>query len=118
MPAMKALTYEGPHTIAVSDVPDATPRDLDGAVVRRREEISILRSLGVTEKIIRQLWLLEAGLLGLLGGIFGALLGWAGAQIAVRFVGRTVNALYFSTTVQSARLDGGEFILALVIALG
>jgi putative ABC transport system permease protein len=92
-------------------------QSLDGAVVRRREEISILRSLGVTEKIIRQLWLLEAGLLGLLGGIFGALLGWAGAQIAVRFVGRTVNALYFSTTVQSARLDGGEFILALVIAV-
>src|SRR4051794_37870143 len=31
---VKALTYEGPETIAVSDVPDPTPKDLDGAVVR------------------------------------------------------------------------------------
>jgi putative ABC transport system permease protein len=93
-------------------------QSLDGAVVRRREEISILRSLGITEKIIRQSWLLESAVLGLAGGIIGALFGWAGAQIAVRFVGRTVNALYYSTSVQSARLDGGEFMLALGIALG
>jgi putative ABC transport system permease protein len=93
-------------------------QSLDGAVVRRREEIGILRSLGITEKIIRQSWLLEAAVLGLVGGVLGALLGWGGAQIAVRFVGRTVNALYYNTSVQSARLNGGEFMLALGIALG
>ncbi len=93
-------------------------QSLDGAVVRRREEISILRSLGVTERFIRQAWLLEAALLGLIGGVLGALLGWGGAQVAVRFVGRTVNALYYTTSVQSARLTGGELLLALGIALG
>ena len=93
-------------------------QSLDGAVVRRREEISILRSLGVTEKIILQSWLLEAAVLGLIGGGLGALLGWGGAQIAVRLVGRTVNALYYSTSVQSARLSGGELLLALGIAVG
>ena len=93
-------------------------QSLDGAVVRRREEISILRSLGITESIIRRSWLLEAAVLGLIGGGLGALLGWGGAQIAVRFVGRTVNALYYSTSVQSARLSGGELLLALGIALG
>ena len=93
-------------------------QSLDGAVVRRREEIGVLRSLGVTEKIIRQSWLLEAAVLGLIGGGLGALLGWGGAQVAVRFVGRTVNALYYTTNVQSARLSGGELLLALGLALG
>lgn len=92
-------------------------QSLDGAVVRRREEIGVLRSLGVTEKIIRHVWLLEATLLGLVGGAFGALLGWGGAQFAVRFVARTVNALYFATTVQSARLDAGEFFIAIALAV-
>lgn len=31
---MRALTYEGPEQIAVSDVPDPTPEAVDGAVVR------------------------------------------------------------------------------------
>ncbi len=92
-------------------------QSLDGAVMRRREEIAVLRSLGVTEKIIRRVWLLEAALLGIFGGALGAALGWAGAQFAVRFVGRTVNALYYSTSVQSARLDFGEFLAAMFIAV-
>jgi putative ABC transport system permease protein len=93
-------------------------QSLDGAVVRRREEIGVLRSLGVTETMIRRAWLLEAALLGACGGILGALLGWGGAQLAVRLVGRTVNALYFATTVQSARLSGGEFLAAVALAVG
>lgn len=93
-------------------------QSLDGAVVRRREEIGVLRSLGIPEGAIWRAWLLEAALLGLLGGLVGALLGWVGAQFAVRFVGRTVNALYYSTTVNSARLSGTELLAALGLALG
>ena len=48
-------------------------QSLDGAVVRRREEIAVLRSLGVPEAIVRRVWLLEAALLGLAGGVVGAL---------------------------------------------
>ena len=90
---------------------------LDGAVVRRREEIGILRSLGVEECLIRRAWLLEAALLGLVGGALGALLGWAGAQFSVRLVGRTVNALYYSTSVDAARLEWGELVAALLLAV-
>ncbi len=92
-------------------------QSLDGAVVRRREEIGVLRSLGVTEKIIRRAWLLEAMLLGFFGGALGVLLGWGGAQFAVRFIGKTVNTLYYATTVNSARLDAGEFFIAIGLAL-
>jgi len=88
---------------------------LDGAVVRRRGEIAILRSLGVDESAVRCAWLLEAAALGLLGGGLGLGLGWAGAQVAVRAVGRTVNALYFATTVDSASLQAREVGFALVL---
>ncbi|MCX6953208.1 MAG: FtsX-like permease family protein [Verrucomicrobia bacterium] len=90
---------------------------LDGAVVRRRSEIAILRSLGVEEGTLRRAWLAEAAVLGLLGGAFGLLLGWAGAQFSVRAVGQTVNALYYATTVGSAGLDAGEIVLGLVLGL-
>lgn len=90
---------------------------LDGAVVRRRAEIAILRSLGVEERAIRRVWIAEAALLGLLGGAGGVILGWAGAQVSVRAVGQTVNALYYATTVESAGLNFTEVGLGLLIGL-
>jgi putative ABC transport system permease protein len=87
---------------------------LDGAVVRRRAEIAVLRSLGVEARAIQRAWLAEAAVLGLAGGALGLLLGWAGAQGAVRAVGQTINALYYSTTVASAALAWPEIALGLV----
>jgi len=86
---------------------------LDCAVVRRRSEIAVLRSLGVDASTLRRAWLAEAAVLGLLGASLGLLLGWAGAQFAVRAVGQTVNALYFSTSVQAARLTLPESLISL-----
>jgi putative ABC transport system permease protein len=90
---------------------------LDGAVVRRRPEIAILRSLGVDEAVIRRVWVYESALLGLAGGGLGLLLGWAGAQVSVRAVGQTVNALYFGTTVKTASLDAREVVIGLGLGL-
>jgi putative ABC transport system permease protein len=90
---------------------------LDGAVVRRRQEIAILRSLGVRQRVVQQLWLLESVLLGLIGGALGVLLGWAGAQLSVRMVGQTVNALYYNTTVAAAGLSPGEAWVGMGIGL-
>ncbi len=81
---------------------------LDGAVARRRSEIAMLRSLGVEAAMIRRAWLAEAAALGLAGGAVGLLLGWAGAQIAVRAVSATVNALYHASTVTAATLSWSE----------
>jgi putative ABC transport system permease protein len=90
---------------------------LDGAVVRRRPEIAILRSLGVEEKTIQRAWLYESAMLGLAGGALGLLLGWAGAQVSVRAVGQTVNALYYATTVKTASLDAREIVIGLALGL-
>lgn len=90
---------------------------LDGVVLRRREEIGILKSLGVTDGAIQTAFLIEAGLLGLSGGVLGVLLGWVGAQGAVGAVTRTMNALYGATSEQRAALSAGEALLALMIAI-
>lgn len=90
---------------------------LDGAVVRRRGEIAILRSLGVEETSIRRAWLAEAALLGLVGGACGILLGWGGAQFSVRAVGQTVNALYYATTVATAAPSPVDVGIGLALGL-
>lgn len=91
---------------------------LDGVVLRRREEIGILKSLGVTDRAIQIAFLIEAGLLGLCGGVLGVLLGWLGAQAAVGGVTQTMNALYGATSEQQASLSVGEAVLALSISIG
>lgn len=90
---------------------------LDGVVLRRREEIGILKSLGVTDRAIEIAFLVEAGLLGICGGILGVLLGWIGAQGAVGGVARTMNALYGATSEQHATLSVREALLALAISI-
>lgn len=90
---------------------------LDGVVLRRREEIGILKSLGVTDRAIQIAFLIEAGLLGLCGGALGVLFGWLGAQGAVGGVTKTMNALYGATSEQQAALSLSEALLALSISI-
>jgi putative ABC transport system permease protein len=90
---------------------------LDGVVIRRREEIGVLKSLGVTDTEIQRAFLIEALLLGIVGGLLGLLVGWLGAQAAVGGVSKTVNALYGASSVKGASLHLGEAALSLGIAL-
>ncbi len=53
------------------------------AILERRREIGILKALGAGNRDIKQLFFAEAGAMGLLGGVFGVLIGWT--------IGRTIN---------------------------
>lgn len=90
---------------------------LDGVVLRRRAEIGILKTLGMTDAVIQTAFLVEAACLGTVGGILGVGLGWLGAQASVGGVSRTVNALYGATQARSATLHGDDVALGLGIAL-
>ena len=53
------------------------------AILERRREIGILKALGASDGDVKKLFFTEAGCMGLLGGVFGVLLGWA--------IGRGIN---------------------------
>jgi putative ABC transport system permease protein len=69
------------------------------SVVQRRREVAILRSIGAMKWQISGIFALEAGVVGVLGGIVGMGLGALLAVGAVGAVGKTVDALYVDTPV-------------------
>jgi putative ABC transport system permease protein len=46
------------------------------AILERRREIGVLKALGAADGDVKQLFFVEAGVMGLAGGVFGVLLGW------------------------------------------
>ncbi len=65
------------------------------AVVRRRTQFALLRVLGVTRGRLAALVAAEGALLGVAGSIIGLALGYALAQIAVRYAGGDLGSGYF-----------------------
>ena len=47
------------------------------AILERRREIGVLKALGATDRDVRKLFFAEAGVMGVAGGVFGVILGWA-----------------------------------------
>ncbi|MGC2527945.1 MAG: FtsX-like permease family protein [Candidatus Acidiferrum sp.] len=46
------------------------------AILERRREIGILKALGAADRDVKQLFFVEAGVMGLFGGILGVVFGW------------------------------------------
>jgi len=46
------------------------------AILERRREIGVLKALGAADSDVQQLFFVEAGVMGFLGGIFGVGIGW------------------------------------------
>ena len=90
---------------------------MEAAVVKRRDEIGVLLSLGVEPKSIERAWWLESAVLGAVGSGLGLVLGWGMAQLTVRAIAQTVNALYVNTTATAAAWHHGEAALAFGIGL-
>jgi putative ABC transport system permease protein len=59
-------------------------------VTERTQEIGLMKSLGYTNTSILNLFIVEAMIVGLFGGIAGTLMGMAGAYIAESFMGLPV----------------------------
>ena len=46
------------------------------AILERRREIGVLKALGAADRDVKELFFVEAGVMGLFGGMLGTLLGW------------------------------------------
>jgi putative ABC transport system permease protein len=53
------------------------------AILERRREIGIMKAIGASDADVKGLFFAEAGAMGLLGGMFGTVLGW--------IIGRVIN---------------------------
>lgn len=87
-------------------------------VLQRRGLIGTLRVLGVTRREIFSMVLWEAGVIGLAGSVIGILAGLWLAQGLVHLVTRTINELYFVTTVSQVHALPGSLLKGLALGCG
>ena len=86
------------------------------SVVRRRAQFALLRVLGVTRRRLTMLIVAEGARIGGAGSALGLALGFALAQIAVRWVGADLGSGYFRGIVPTLELE--PVALGLFFALG
>jgi putative ABC transport system permease protein len=91
---------------------------VSASVARRRHEIGILRSLGVTRNEVRALFLGEAIVLGLFGVVFGLVGGTLLARLLSGAVAETISSLYVLVNVKQVALEPWSFVFAGTIGLG
>lgn len=61
------------------------------SVSERTKEIGVMKALGARKRQILSIYLFEAGVLGLIGGLIGVVLGMALSEVAFYFIRRTVE---------------------------
>ncbi|MEY2565050.1 MAG: putative transport system permease protein [Verrucomicrobiota bacterium] len=91
---------------------------VSASVARRRHEIGILRSLGVTRNEVRALFLGEAISLGSIGVLLGLVGGTLLARLLAGAVAETISSLYVLVQVKQVALEPLSFALAGIIGLG
>lgn len=81
------------------------------AIYERTREIGILKAMGASSHEIRQMFMLEAGFIGLIGGVFGLLLGW--------LLGLGLNqAIRIYLRYRELPVRGDFFVVTLTLAMG
>ena len=81
------------------------------AIYERTREIGILKAMGASRREIRQMFMMEAGFIGLIGGVVGLLLGW--------LLGLGLNqAIQIYLKYRELPVHGHFFVVTLPLALG
>ena len=86
------------------------------SVLQRRDEISLLRALGASRRLVLLLIGIEGILVGIAGGLLGVALGRGLAVGALALVSRTIGDLYARSTPAPIALDAGSW--AVGVGLG
>ncbi len=87
-------------------------------VVRRRQQIGIVRAVGASRAMVRAAFLIEGAVFGAIGTAAGLVLGRVLAVGAVEAVGGTVSSLYVSSTPGEIAFRPGTVATAVLAGLG
>jgi len=81
------------------------------AIYERTREIGILKAMGASRGEIRQIFMMEAGFIGLIGGVIGFMLGW--------LIGLGLNQVIpIYLRHRQLPMHGDFFVVSLTLALG
>ncbi|MDD1668131.1 MAG: FtsX-like permease family protein, partial [Methanomicrobiales archaeon] len=87
------------------------------AVNRRRRDIGTLRALGATPRQVQGLFLAEALVIGVAGGILGCLAGTTLSQGFLQMMGQTTETVYGVTSSGTVRLPPGIALESMVLGI-
>jgi putative ABC transport system permease protein len=85
------------------------------SILRRRRDVGVFKTLGVSTAQIFVAFLLEGALFGLAGGALGVLLGKGIAVGVLDLIGRTINTLYVTSRPESVTLTPGIVAVGLLV---
>jgi ABC-type antimicrobial peptide transport system permease subunit len=81
------------------------------AIYERTREIGILKAMGASRGEVRQMFMLEAGFIGMIGGVFGLLIGWV--------LGLALNQMIeMFSRLREQPIHGKFFLVTPFLALG
>jgi hypothetical protein len=82
------IVLAGIGTIALAIAAIGITNAMLAAVRERRREIGVLKAIGARDRDVLRIFLVEAGLLGLAGGLLGTAAGWSIARVVGEIVNR------------------------------
>jgi putative ABC transport system permease protein len=90
------------------------------SILERTREIGVMKAIGASDQDVGRIFLIEAALIGLIGGVFGVMLGWA----VGRMINRGANYYLQSQGAPTASmflipwwLVGGAIAFAVIVSL-
>jgi putative ABC transport system permease protein len=84
------------------------------SVIERRKQIGIMKAVGARNKDILTIFVIEAGLLGLVGGMVGAIIGLSGAFLASTIANKALGATLLQISISVPLLIGSIMFAFLV----
>jgi len=87
------------------------------ATYERRREIGILRAIGSKSSSIFQIFLLESGVYGLLGGILGVGVGFAASLLAAPLIAQSDFSSFLKGATPVASMDASIVLTAILFSL-
>lgn len=85
------------------------------SVSERTKEIGIMKAIGATKKQILSIYLIESGILGLIGGVIGTLLGLVISEVAFYFIRQYAGMSLYPN--RSLMLVGGSLIASFLLGV-